>query len=175
MSSRVKTVAIVAISALAAIVLVKLLLPARPRGPEERIRAMFDAVAKAAQEREVDEVVEVLSERFTARNAEWHASRDEIRRLIGLELLRGQWVRVGISSAEIVVDGKRAKASVDALLSRSEDRGKGLGALLPGEASVHRFGLDLEEEQDGEWRVVSGTWRQIGLDEALAGPGKPDW
>jgi len=60
------------------------------------------------------------------------------------------------------------------VLSRAADRAKGLGSLLPGEASVHRFSLELEEEA-GEWRVVSGSWREIGIQEALSGPDAPRW
>jgi phosphoserine phosphatase len=146
----------------------------RPVTPEERIQAMFQEAARAAEQRKVDQVVEVLSARFSGSGYEEHINRDEARRLLAFELLRGQWVSVSISSAEVIVDGARAKANVDAVLSRAADRKKGLGSLLPGEASVHRFRLDLAEEE-GEWRVISGSWRQIGIEEALSGPGAPDW
>jgi hypothetical protein len=146
----------------------------RPAGPEERIRALLEGAARAAEQRKVGAVVEVLSERFTGGGdgEGERATRDEVRRLLALELLRGRWVSVTISSAEISVEGHRARASVDAVLSRAEDRTRGLAALLPGEVSAHRFRLELEEEE-GEWRVVSGRWRSIGLEEAIAGPGAP--
>lgn len=173
MSSRARWVAI---SVLAAAVAgtVWLVLPARPTSAEERIRTTLQEAAQAAEKRKVDDVVEVLSERFTGKGEGERASRDEVRRMLAFELLRGAWVSVTISSAEVIVDGSRARANVDALLSRAEDRTKGLASLLPGEASVHRFSVDLEEEA-GKWRVVSGTWRQIGIEEALSGPGAPHW
>ncbi len=146
----------------------------RPVTPEERIRVLLATAAKAAEEREVGAVVEVLSDRFTGGGdgEGERATRDDVRRLLALELLRGRWVSVSISSAEISVEGNRARANVDAVLSRAEDRTKGLAALLPGEVSAHRFRLELEEEA-GEWRVVSGRWRSIGLEEAISGPGVP--
>jgi hypothetical protein len=142
----------------------------------ERIRALFDRAARAAEARKPAEVVELLSERFQGQAPEVgeRASRDDVRRLLALQLMSGQWVSVSIHDAQVVVEGVRARAAVDAVLSRSADRGKGLEGLLPGEFSIHRFQLDLEREGEN-WRVVSGSWRQIGLDEALSGPGTPDW
>ena len=146
----------------------------RPVTPEERIRGLLEGAARAAEQRKVGAVVEVLAERFTGggEGEGERATRDDVRRLLALELLRGRWVSVSISSAEIAVDGHRARADVDAVLSRAEDRTRGLAALLPGEVSVHRFRLELEEEA-GEWRVVSGRWRSIGLEEAISGTGTP--
>jgi hypothetical protein len=149
--------------------------PARTLAPEERIRALLAEAARAAEQRKPAEVAELLSERFRGGAGEGALGRDDARRLLALELLRGQWVSVSIASAEVIVDGARARASVDALLSRAADRQKGLAALLPGEAAVHRFRLELEEEPDGRWRVVGAGWRQVSLQEALAGPGRPEW
>ncbi len=174
MSIRPRTIAVAAIAAALAAA-IWFLLPSRVAAtPEERIRALFDEAAKAAEKRKVDEVVRILSERFTGGGEGQQAGRDDVRRMLAFELLRGQWVSVSISAAEVSVDGSRARANVDAVLSRSADPGKGLASLLPGEASAHRFRLALEEE-GGEWRVVSGSWRRIGLEEALSGPGAPDW
>ena len=173
MSIRPRSIALVAlVAALAGAVWVLRRPPAL--GPEERIRAMLDAAAHAAEQRKVDEVVEVLSPRFHLEGEGERAGRDDVRRLLAFELLRGQWVSVTISSARVIVDGPRARAGVDAVLSRAADRSRGLGSLLPGEASVHRFRLELGEE-GGEWRVVSGSWRQIGIEEALSGPDAPHW
>ena len=131
MSSRARWVAI---SVLAAAVAgtVWLVLPARPTSAEERIRTTLQEAAQAAEKRKVDDVVEILSERFTGKGEGERASRDEVRRMLAFELLRGAWVSVTISSAEVIVDGSRARANVDALLSRAEDRTKGLASLLPG-------------------------------------------
>ncbi len=173
MTVRPRSIALAA-AALALVGAVWLLRPSRRLTPEERIQAMLQDAARAAERRKVGEVVEILSDRFTGGEERQRIERDEVRRLLVAELLRGQWVSVTISSAKVIVDGPRARAAVDAVLSRAADGGKGLASLLPGEASVHRFSLDLEEE-GGRWRVVSGRWRQIGLEEALSGPEAPHW
>jgi hypothetical protein len=146
----------------------------RPLSAEERIRARFEEVARAAEMRKVDKVVEILSERFTGGGEDGHLGRDEVRRMLALELFRGKWVSVGVTSAEVIVDGPRARANVDVVMSRAADKEKGLAALLPGEAAAHRFQLELAEE-DGQWRVVSGSWHEIPLADALSGPGAPRW
>lgn len=170
-----RTWVLTAVGAAAAAAAAWLAWPARPEAPEERIRALLAEAARAAEQRRPGEVAELLSERFRGGEGGAALGRDDARRLLALELLRGQWVSVSIASAEVVVDGARARAHVDALLSRAADRQKGLAALLPGEAAVHRFRLELEEEPDGRWRVVAAGWRQVSLQEALAGPGSPQW
>lgn len=155
---------------------------ARPQEPpteEQKIRALFDKAARAAEERNANEVVEILSERFRGGGGELggHASRDDVKRLVALELLRGGWVSaqvLGDGGAAVQVRGAQARAVVDVVLSRAKDRGDRLSDLLPGEYSLHRFRLELELEE-GEWRVVGGSWRQIGLEQALSGPALPDW
>jgi len=170
--SRWLVIAAVAVALVAAVCLLR----GPPKlGPEQRIRAVLDEAAHAAEQRKVKEVVAVLSDRFEGGGEGMRAGRDEVRRILAFELLRGEWVSVTISSAHVIVDGRRARANVDVLLSRAADRSKGLSSLLPGEASVHRFGLELEEEEPERWRVVSGGWRQVGLEEALSGPEDPRW
>ena len=68
-------------------------------------------------------------------------------------------------------DGLREKLR-PAVLARGSAKGKDLAALVPGEASAHRFECRLERERDG-WRIVEATWRAVGLVDALAGPPEP--
>jgi hypothetical protein len=58
------------------------------------------------------------------------------------------------------------------VLARAAGKGKSLAALLPGEASAHRFDLALEREEEG-WRIVEAAWRPVDLATALAGPPEP--
>jgi hypothetical protein len=153
----------VALAALAA----RRLLRAPPRD-EDVIRTLFEDAARAAEERRPGDAVAGLSERFGGGGLD----RDGARRLVAFHVLRGEWVSVGVAGARVVVEGDRARASVDAILARAAGRGKAIEALLPGEASAHRFLCRLEREREG-WRIVAAEWRPIGLAEALAGPPEP--
>jgi hypothetical protein len=135
---------------------------------EQRIRALFEDAARAAQERRVSDAVEGVSERFRGSGLDRHG----VKQLIAFHVLRGEWVSVSVAGARVAVDGARARAAVDAVLARASGQGKTLAALLPGEASAHRFDLALELEEDG-WRVVAARWRPVELAEALAGPPEP--
>jgi hypothetical protein len=61
--------------------------------------------------------------------------------------------------------------NVDAVLARGA-KGTPLAALVPGEASAHRFECRLEREPDG-WRIVEASWRAVDLADAIAGPPEP--
>ncbi len=155
--------------AAAALAAIAALRPGRePPSDEERIRALLDDAAKAAEEKRVGDAVEGVSERFRGGGLD----RAGVKQLVAFHVLRGEWVSVSIAGAKIAVEGDAARANVDAVLARGSAKGKALEALLPGEASAHRFALALAREAEG-WRIVEAEWRPIGIAEAIAGPPEP--
>ena len=139
-----------------------------PPDDEAAIRALFEDAARAAAEKRVSDAVERVSERFAGHGLD----RRGVKQLVAFHVLRGQWVSVSIAGAEIAVEGDAALANVDAVLARGAGSGKAPAALLPGEASAHRFECRLAREDDG-WRIVAAAWRPIELADALAGPPRP--
>jgi hypothetical protein len=136
-----------------------------PPGDEEVVRALFDEAAKAASERRVGDAVAGVSESFAGHGLD----RRGVKQLVAFHVLRGEWVSVTVAGASIAVAGDEARANVDAVLARGAAAGKPLAALLPGEASAHRFACRLAREEGG-WRVVAARWGPIDLAAALAGP-----
>jgi hypothetical protein len=136
-----------------------------PPDDETAIRALFEEAARAASEKRVGDAVAPVSERFAGHGLD----RRGVKQLVAFHVLRGEWVSISISGAEIAVDGDAAHANVDAVLARGGGAGKVLASLLPGEASAHRFLCRLAREEDG-WRVIAAEWRRIELADALAGP-----
>lgn len=168
MVSRRAVVLVLAVAVAALAVLAALRLTREKPSDEEAIRALFDDAARAAEEKRVGDAVAGLSERFRGRGLD----RDGVRRLVAFHVLRGEWVSVTVASARIAVEGERARATVDAVLARGSGKGKALQALLPGEASAHRFRCKLEREGEG-WRVVEAEWSAVGLADAITGPPEP--
>jgi hypothetical protein len=154
--------------ALAAGAAVAVRLSSAPPSDEEAIRALLDDAARAAAEKRVSDAVAAVSERFHGRGLD----RQGVKQLVAFHVLRGEWVSVSVSGAQVAVEGDAARANVDAVLARGSGAGKPLAALLPGEASAHRFSLSLAREEDG-WRIVGADWRPVGLADALAGPPPP--
>ena len=168
MVSRRAVILVLAAAAAALAVLVARRALREAPSDEEAIRALFDEAARAAQERRVGDAVAAVSERFRGHGLD----RDGVKRLVAFQVLRGEWVSVTVSAARVAVEGDRARANVDAVLARGDGKGKSLSALLPGEASAHRFRCRLEREEEG-WRVVEADWSAVGLADAIAGPPEP--
>jgi hypothetical protein len=169
MSRRV-VIAVVAVALAGVAALVTARLSGRaPPSDEERIRLLFEDAARAAEEKRVSDAVAGVSERFRGGGLD----RRGAKQLVAFHVLRGEWVSVSVAGARVRVDGARARATVDAVLARGAGKGKALAALLPGEASAHRFDAALERE-DGEWRVVEASWRPVELGDALEGPPEPE-
>jgi hypothetical protein len=141
---------------------------ASPPPDEEVIRALFDDAARAAEERRVSDAVAGVSESFSGEGLD----RRGVKQLVAFHVLRGDWVSVSIAGARVAVAGAAARANVDAVLARGSAKGKSLAALLPEEASAHRFSCALAREPEG-WRVTEADWRPISLADALAGPPDP--
>ncbi len=167
MSRRALVVVLVLAAGLGAVVVARLARPPPP-SDEEQIRVLLDEAARAAVERRIGDVVAGVSERFRGEGLD----RRGVKQLVAAHVLRGEWVGVSVSGVRVAVDGDRATAVADAVLSRSLGAGKSLVDLLPGDASAHRFELDLEREAEG-WRVVGARWRAIPLADAIEGPPAP--
>jgi hypothetical protein len=143
-----------------------ILLPACSRKPtdEAQIRAVFADAVHAAEEKQVGEVMRGVSERFQGDGLD----KRGVRQLVTFHVLRGSWVALTISGEQVSVHGDAADAVVDLVMVRS-GKGRALAELLPQQATVHRFTMTLEREDD-DWRVTNASWRPISLEQAAAGP-----
>ena len=163
MSRPALLVAALLLAAAAAAVFAPRLLRRAPTD-EEQIRAIFDDAARAAEEKRIGDAVRDVSERFQGEGLD----RRGVKQLVAAHVLRGSWVSVTVSGAKVAVQGPTARAAVDVILYRG-GKGTPLAALLPEQATLHRFQLQLAREED-RWRVTTAAWRPISLEEAAAGP-----
>jgi hypothetical protein len=139
----------------------------RKQSDEEQIRSLFVDAARAAEEKRPGDVVRAVADDFVGEGLD----KRGVKQLVALHLLRGSWVGVTISGDAIIVRGDTARAVVDVVMVRS-GKGRALAELLPEQATVHRFSLELRKESEG-WRATSGAWRPISLEDAVAGPRAP--
>jgi hypothetical protein len=157
---------LVAVGALVGIVALRQL-TREPERDEDRIRALLDGAALAAQEKRIGDVVEIVSERFAGGGLD----RQGVKRFVAGMVLRGDWVSVSVAGLAVVVEGDAARANVDVVTARG-GKGKAVADLLPEEAAAHRIACRLARE-GSDWRVVGAEWAHITLGEALAGPPQP--
>ena len=161
-----RNLALIAASVAVAVMAVRWL-GREPPTDEEQIRALFLGAARAAEEKKIGGVLEVVSERFAGRGLD----KQGVKRFVAGMVLRGDWVAVSVAGVAVAVEGPAARANVDVVTARS-GKGKAVADLLPQEAAAHRLVCRLEREE-GVWRVVAAEWEQIALGEALAGPPPP--
>jgi len=138
-----------------------------PRSDEDRIRALFDGAALAAEEKRIGDVVEPLSERFTGAGLD----KVGVKRLVAGMVLRGDWVSVSAAGFAVKIEGDRARATVDVFTARG-GKGRGVAELLPQEGAAHRIACRLERE-GSDWRIVGAEWSEVTLGDALSGPPAP--
>lgn len=143
-----------------------LLAGCRARAPtdEERIRALFEGAARAAEEKRVGDAVADVSERFAGEGLD----RRGVKQLVAAHVLRGTWIGLTLSGVTLAVEGDAARAVVDVVMWRT-GKGTPLAAIVPEQATVHRFRCRLAREPDG-WKVTAAAWRPISAQEAVEGP-----
>jgi hypothetical protein len=138
-------------------------LTARVPPDDEQIRALFAEMVKAVGEKRVGDAVVGLSERFQGEGTD----KRGVKQIILAHVMRGDWVSVTISDPQVEVHGDSADAAFDVVMARNV-KGQGLAALLPSEATANRITCRLEREE-GVWRVVTATRKELTLSEILDG------
>ncbi|MBI2377396.1 MAG: hypothetical protein HYV07_25570 [Deltaproteobacteria bacterium] len=123
--------------------------------PEAAIRAALERAARAASEKNLDGTIDLLSERFKGPSG---IDRSGAKRIVFVQLRQGDWSRVFFArtSVELLDDGKKAKVVTHAVLARGKDV-KTMEDVLPTSATVYRFELDMEREDD-DYRVVHAEY-----------------
>lgn len=133
--------------------------PRPPPSPEDVIREKVVLMADAAGRKDLGFVMDQFSDRFHGTTGP--LTKHELKQFLAAQILRGRWVRVFIrqmephqtSADEAAFTGKfifgRSTADkLEDLVQRSDIEGYEVDATF-------------EREQDGEWRIVSGSYRRI--------------
>jgi hypothetical protein len=144
--------------ALLAAGLVLFLWPNHEPPVQEAITRKIIAMTRAAEEKDVAEVLEGVSERFKAGRG-W--GKEQVRGVLVAQVLRGQWVRIFHTGLEVTeVSPTRGDFSVRFIFARSEAREL---EQLARESVVDAWSVEgsFEKEADGEWRVVEARDRRL--------------
>lgn len=130
--------------------------------PEEEIRALVREAEIAAEDRQVGDLARLISAQY---GDERGNSKDELVRMLRLQMIRNQVIYLMVRSGEIkIIDPDSATAVVHVAMAGGpletfEDLAR-LGAEL------YRFDLDLVKES-GKWRIIRARWgRAVDLEFA---------
>lgn len=124
---------------------------AAPEPPEQAVRAWLERAEAAAEARDRDALLELVSERY--RDAEGN-DRAAIDSRLRLYFLRHRHIAILSTIEEVAIaGGSAARVVLTATLA-----GTGQSVLEVG-AEALRFELELELE-DGDWRLIGASWRR---------------
>lgn len=121
--------------------------------PEQEIRALLLEAEIAAEERDVGDFSRLISPQY---GDQYGHDKDELLRLLRLQMIRNQVIYLWLQIAEInVISDASAEATVRVAMAGGplhsfEDLAR-LGAEL------YRFELELVKES-GKWRIARAAW-----------------
>ncbi len=126
-----------------------------PRPSEEdRVRAVVAAVAAGAEAGDVGDIMEHVSPRYHGSEDGLGVDPRTLRAGLALQFLRRGPIGVVLSPVEVTITGATAHARFDAAVL--EGGGK-WSELLPRNGDGWHLEVDLDREEDGEWRVTGHT------------------
>lgn len=124
-----------------------------PMGPEEAIRAWVRDGQAAAESKDGNTLIDMVSPAYTdARGNE----RDDLENILRLSFLRQQKVVLITRIEDLTVyDDSAAQLTLRVGMAGTNNSRLGLSA------DAYRFELELERERD-EWLLISARWGQLG-------------
>lgn len=135
-----------------------LLWPKEPDDDRALIRKAIDAMALAAEKKDIGGLLEPISPRYQGEGG----GKQELKSYLLGYILRADWVSVVPSNVEVTLEGNsRAKVSLVVLLARTARDES--GQVSPeGVAGSHKIDAVFEREDEG-WKVVSATRQDASL------------
>ncbi len=146
----------------AAIAIVVLLLVNRQKAVDHEvlIRGVINDTIAAAEAQDLGGMLEHVSDRFRSGEMD----KRGVKGLLFLELRRGAWRKIFLTSADIEVeagaDPKRARVILVAVLATGKEV-HALEDVVPTNAGKYRFDLTFEREDEQTWRVTAATHERV--------------
>ncbi|UCE85782.1 MAG: hypothetical protein JSU66_15875 [Deltaproteobacteria bacterium] len=133
---------------------------APPSSPEQEIRSLVAEAVRAAEERDIGAVKELISERYAD---EQGRDKRAVGATIGFYLLRHHAVHVLTRVGDMTFP-RAGRAQATVLAALAGDAIASVDSLAGMRADLYRFELRLARE-DGDWRVTFASWRPATLGE----------
>jgi hypothetical protein len=127
-----------------------------PPAEEDRIREMIKEVAGKAEAKDIGAIKKHISRKYRDPRG------NDYQGLSGLLLyhfFRAEKISTYLTEMEVSVEGEKATAAVEAILTRGKEI-KSLKDLIPEGASYYLFNLVFQKEQ-GEWLLISAEWKPV--------------
>jgi hypothetical protein len=125
-----------------------------PLSPEERVRAVIEAMERAAEAGDVSAFKALVSESY---QDERGFDKRDLAAYVTFHVMRNtnRHVFTRIRSVEIRESGRAEVVVIAAITGRDVSGPEELVGL---NADVYKIDMDLDDEGDGDWRLVWAQW-----------------
>ena len=133
------------------------------QSPEEQVRTVIEEIERAAEEGDVSAFKTVISESY---QDERGFDRQDLIAYVTFHVMRHTQRRffARVRSIEIRDNGRAEVVVIAAISGRDVS---GLEELATLNADVYKLDVDLDHEDDGDWRVVWAQWRRTAPTDLL--------
>lgn len=134
-----------------------------PQSPEDQVRTVIEEIERAAEAGDVSAFKAAISESYTDERG---FDKQDLIAYVTFNVMRHTHRRffARVRSIEIR-EGGRAEVVVVAAISGRDV--SGLEELASLNADVYKIDVDLDDEGDGDWRVVWAQWRRTAPTDLL--------
>ncbi len=122
---------------------------------DEKIRNVIEAVRKAAEDRNVKDVLAHVDKNY--RDPQGNDFQG-VRSLLLYYYFHNQKITIVVSNVETTVEGRSAKASFQAIFAGGSGAS---GGILPEGLSAYRFDVSFSKDGD-DWKIASAAWERWG-------------
>lgn len=134
-----------------------LLWPREPIGPEEQVRRRIAQLTASAQERDLGKVNDAVSRSFRTSEGQ---DRDDVRRLVAAQLLRGQYLKIFTDVKDLTAQSPQEVLAVLNLYFASAEAAD--VSTLAAESVISGWRLEVTFTlEDDDWMATSATWRRL--------------
>jgi hypothetical protein len=123
--------------------------------PEQRVKAVLEAIESAAEQRSLSGLMEHISESYTDHRGQ---SKEDIRRLIQLHYLRNQNIHIFTTVQSLIIEDDTATVELNAAMAATEAEVESEQGRL--RANTHRFAVVLKSANQQDWLVQSVSWQR---------------
>jgi hypothetical protein len=143
--------------AIAAVALLPLLLAcsAEPDSPEARVRALLDRAEVAAEEKNVDAMMELVSLDYKDTTGR---RKHNIHGILAFYFLRNKSIHLLTRIQEITFP-EPERSEVTVLVAMAGRPIESAADLIGVRSSLYRFDFALKDEGDEDWKVYGAEWK----------------
>ncbi len=135
-----------------------------PLSPQQQVRAYIAAGEAAAEARELGRLRALIAPDYAD---ELGRTRPLLLRIVAGYFLRHKSIHILTRIQRLKITGDDSARVLVYAATASTPIG-GVEQLLGLRADLHRFDLRLGRDEEGEWRLLSATWRRARLEDFSA-------